>query len=112
MSANKLYILVRKDLSRSQQIVQVAHAVAGFVLYNNDEYCGRGCCAPTAIWENEHLVVLRVGDDSDIKMWANLFSTNKINHYCFEEPHYNNEITAIAAHGKELEGILKDVPLL
>lgn len=48
----KLYVLVRKDLSKSQQAVQAGHAVAEFLL-NNDDHG----------WDNGTLVYLGVPDE-------------------------------------------------
>ena len=54
----KLYVLVRKDLSKSQQAVQGGHALA--------EYLLRG---PTTLWDNGTLVYLGVRNENDLKLW-------------------------------------------
>ncbi len=55
----KLFVLVRKDLSRSQQAVQAGHAVA--------EYLLRG---PSTFWENGTLVYLSVENETNLKLWG------------------------------------------
>jgi hypothetical protein len=55
----KLYILVRRDLSKSQQAVQGGHAVA--------EYLLRG---PSTDWSNGTLVYLSVRDENELKFWG------------------------------------------
>ena len=55
----KLFVLVRKDLSKSQQAVQAGHAVA--------EYLLRG---PSTFWGNGTLVYLGVRNETDLKWWA------------------------------------------
>ena len=76
----RLYALVRSDLSRSQQAVQAAHAVAQFLVDN-----------PSHEWRNSYLIMLRC---KGIKNWIREADT------IWREPDLNNEITAIACYGK------------
>ena len=57
--SQKLYVLVRKDLSKSQQAVQAGHAVAEFLL--------RG---PSTFWGNGTLVYLGVHNETELKWWS------------------------------------------
>jgi len=52
-------VLVRKDLSKSQQAVQAGHVVA--------EYLLRG---PRTVWDNGTLVYLGVRDENELKFWG------------------------------------------
>ena len=57
--SHKLYVLVRKDLPKSQQAVQAGHAVA--------EYLLRG---PSTVWGNGTLVYLGVRNEHELKWWG------------------------------------------
>jgi hypothetical protein len=54
----KLFVLVRRDLSKGQQAVQAGHAVA--------EYLLRG---PATFWENGTLVYLSIKDEMNLRLW-------------------------------------------
>jgi len=58
----KLYVLVRKDLSKSQQAVQGGHAVAEYLLRDRSSF-----------WDNGTLVYLAVDDEEDLKSWGEIF---------------------------------------
>lgn len=81
----KLYILIRKDLSPSQQAVQAGHAVAEFLL--------RG---PKTEWSNGTLVYLGVRNEFDLYDWIHMFDLDNIHYSIFKEPDRNDEVTAIA----------------
>lgn len=55
----KIYILVRKDLSRGQQAVQGGHAVAEYLLHG-----------PPTAWDNGTLVYLGVRNETELKFWG------------------------------------------
>ena len=83
--SQKLYVLVRKDLSKSQQAVQAGHAVA--------EYLLRG---PSTLWGNGTLVYLSVRNEHELKWWYEQITEKGFNSVPFYEPDRNNEMTAFA----------------
>lgn len=84
--SKKLYVLVRKDLPKSQQAVQAGHVVA--------EYLLRG---PSTLWGNGTLVYLGVRNELELEYWKNKIIRSGDKVVSFREPDRNNEITAIAA---------------
>lgn len=82
----KLYIVVRKDLSISQQAVQAGHAVA--------EFCLRG---PKSFWSNGILVYLGVDGKKQLSRLQQKLDIEDISYVKFIEPDLNNEVTAIAS---------------
>jgi len=98
----KLYVLVRKDLSKSQQAVQAGHAVA--------EYLLRG---RSLLWHNGTLIYLVVHDEAKLKYWGDIFSNSGIMWVGFKEPNKNNELTAIATLlDKNQQNIVSNLKLL
>ncbi len=81
----KLYVLVRTDLSPSQQAVQAGHGVAEYLLTN-----------PNTIWKNGTLVYLGVKNEDKMMEWQFDLKQNNADHTCFHEPDLNNQITSIA----------------
>lgn len=90
----KLYVLVCKSLTKSQQAVQSAHAVAEFLLR-----------APKTAWDNGTLVLLKVDSVTD---WLEKFRDKP--HAFFVEPDLNDKITAVAAVG--VDHLVTALPLL
>jgi|WetSurMetagenome_2_1015567.scaffolds.fasta_scaffold584222_2 hypothetical protein len=80
----KLFVLIRKDLSPSQQAVQAGHVVAEYLLHSQPS------------WKNEILVYLGVKNLSQLEKYKYLFSQEGIKFVEFREPDLNNEPTAIA----------------
>lgn len=88
LDKHKLYVLVRKDLTRAQKAVQACHAVAQVLLWFKDHDC----------WLNGTIVVLEVTDLKELEWeWKRINADNHIyNKDCFFEPDLNNEMTAFA----------------
>ena len=98
----KLYVLVRKDLSKSQQAVQGGHAVA--------EYLLRGRLSS---WDNGTLIYLAMEDEYDLKSWGEIFDIMGAWWVPFREPDKDNELTAIAALlDEEEQKVVSDLRLL
>ncbi len=98
----KLYVLIRKDLSTSQQAVQAGHAVA--------EYCRH---FPDSPWGYRSLVYLSVENEYELKDWLEILKSNKDEFAQFNEPWWDNELTAIAVLGTErVQTLVKDLKLI
>ena len=98
----KLYVLVRKNLSKSQQAVQGGHAVAEYLLHYR-----------LSSWDNGTLIYLAAKDEEDLKSWGELFHLMYVDHVGFKEPDRNNELTAIAVLlDREEQKMVGDLRLL
>jgi len=83
----KLYIVVRGDLSKSQQAVQAGHALAEYLLNREP------------IWQNGTLVYLKVKDGRELnQLRMNIWSLG-VDFETFQEPDIGNETTALASLG-------------
>lgn len=85
---DKLYVIVRDDLSMSQKAVQSGHALAAWLLEN-----------PNNTWMNQTLVYLKVPDKdhlNDLRIWLSYYNYEYTG---FSEPDIGNQLTAIASLG-------------
>ena len=89
----KMYVLVRKDLTKAQQAVQAGHALAQFVLNHQSH------------WENGTLIYLGVKGERQLINWIRKLERNYVDVAVWREPDKDNEITAIAAYSEE--GVFK-----
>lgn len=94
----KMYVLVRKDLTKAQQAVQGGHALAEFLLNH-----------PTS-WKNWTLVYLGVKNELQLEKWIYKLKKFDIDAAIWREPDMNNEITAIATYSKK--GVFKSLNCL
>lgn len=102
---NKLYVIVRRDLSKSQQAVQAGHAVAQFLID-----------LPDSGWTNGTLVYLK-GPSGHEEMMNFFEGIRKIEprwHMPFYEPDLDDEITALAVLEPKnaVSSFLGDMPLV
>jgi len=88
-------VIVRKDLSTSQQAVQAGHAVAEFLLHG--QFFRR--------WQNETLIYLGVKGLIQLTNLKRKLDMNDIPYVEFREPDIGNQLTAIATdhHSKIFE---------
>jgi hypothetical protein len=102
MHSHKLYVIVDRTLSRSQQAVQACHAVANFALKYGAE------------WQHQSIVLLGVDNLDELDKWYyNLSITYrdcKLKIAEFFEPYWDNRLTAIACHG--CDDLVKELELL
>jgi hypothetical protein len=103
---NRLYVLVRGDLTKSQQAVQAGHAIAQFCIFDNRDQWGE------TQWANEYLIYLKVKDLTELLIWRERIAARKQSWTEFKEPDLNNETTAVVAFGLEVAAMLSDLPLL
>lgn len=82
----KLYVLVRKDLTRSSPAVQAGHAVAQWMLQHGH----------TKTWENETLVYLGIDTEEELERWQQKLDLKNIECVVFKEPDLGDQKTAIA----------------
>src|SRR3954468_19598959 len=92
--SRKLFVLVRNDLSKSQQAVQAAHAVARFCSneFRKHHWDGREMTPIPPRWDDETLVFLRAKDLKELKE----FFVECKEAWAFYEPDIGNEMTAFA----------------
>ena len=83
---NKLYVMVRTDLSVSQQAVQAGHAVAEVLLRGQQ-----------GDWDNGTLVYLGAKSEEDLEKQIWHLKRKGIPFSVFREPDIGNQITSIAA---------------
>ncbi len=82
----KLFVIVRKDLSTSQQAVQAGHAVAAFLLHG--QFFRR--------WKNQTLIYLGVKGLIQLTNLKRKLDNNDVPYVEFREPDIGNQVTAIA----------------
>jgi len=80
-----VYVLVRKDLPPTQQIVQSCHAVAEAAR----SFLQTG-------QEHPHLIVCEVGDERTLYQFLDKLNRHGVRFRAFLEPDRGNELTALA----------------
>lgn len=101
--SKKMYVLTRRDLTKSQQAVQAGHALAQYLIDYSDNP-----------WTNGTLVYLGVGCEDSLLGWMSQVVKRDIKCSGFEEPDLDHEITAFAAYDEDgrLEELFGNLELL
>jgi len=103
LTKNRLYVIVRKDLSCSSPAVQAGHCVAEFCL--NSDFAKE--------WNNQTLIYLEVENLEKLNYWKFKFDKRNIEVFKFKEVDMNNQITAICGIVDDsISGFLNDLNLL
>ena len=79
----KLFVIADQSLSKRQQFVQGAHAIAQYQMDH-----------PNSGWLNGTLVMLKA---KDVGEWAHMLWDKGIKFSKFSDPYYGEDITAISA---------------
>jgi hypothetical protein len=87
----RLYLLVRRDLPRSVQAVQAAHAAVQYAERRSCEWQGRGIGTPT-------IAMLSVADRAELEQWAEKLGRRAER---FHEPDLDDQMTAVAYFGAD-----------
>jgi hypothetical protein len=98
----KMYVLVRSDLSKSQQAVQGGHAVAEYLLM---------CDRDNITWNNGTIVYLDIPYEKELRLWCKKLNDIELEYYEFYEIDINNQMTALATVTDD-EELFNDVLLL
>lgn len=89
----KMYVLVRRDLTQSQQAVQSCHAVAEFMLHHGTEDTVRRWAS-----DDRFMIILGVSDEAELKKWQAEMSRVGVTSKTFIEPDMGDQATAMAIH--------------
>lgn len=102
-----MYVLVRRDLSPSQQTVQSCHAVAEFMLHHGHKPCVRKWAG-----DDRFLIALGVKDLAELKDWQMKLKQKGMAAEAFVEPDIGDQETALAVHPTSDRSLFKKLRLL
>ncbi len=98
-SSEKLFVFVRKDLSKTQQAIQAGHAVAEWCQQNGD------------CWQNGKLIYCQVDNLKELRNIFGRLKKDEQNVVAFHEPSRYNEMTAISVFTKD-SNLFKEAVLM
>jgi len=103
---NKMYVIVRNDLSVAYRCVQGAHALTQYSFENPKNFRD---------WKNEYLIFLSIPSLLSLKWFVKQLKNNYVVHSVFKEPDLGNHMTAVAFRNDLLNDkmieIVKELPL-
>lgn len=100
MKENKMYVIVRNDLSVAYRCVQGAHVLAEYAIVFSRKF---------KKWGNYTLIFLAVPNLIALKEIDSLLNNNTIDYVCFHEPDLDDHITAIAFHSCDMNQAVSEV---
>lgn len=101
----KLYVVIRRDLSPGSQAVQGMHALVEFSVEHRDAYFA---------WyrESNHLCMLSVENEKELDYLVGKLFHEGIKHSMFREPFWDMSLTAIAIEATDQASeAVKHLPL-
>lgn len=104
MSKNKMYVIVRDDISRSYQAAQGGHALAQMALDWPNTFQD---------WNNGTIVYLKASHEDLVRMTTSMdLCEQGLVWTDWYEPDVGNELTAISVYGLSAENYFKNYRLL
>lgn len=100
MKENKMYVIVRNDLSVAYRCVQGAHALAEYAIVNPRKF---------RKWHNYTLIFLAVPNLITLKEMDRQLNQSRIDYVCFSEPDLDNQKTAIAFRSCDMNQAVVEV---
>lgn len=96
----RLYVVVRGNMTRSQQAIQCGHAVAKFVKQFPD------------VWPNRTLIYLRTPSEEDLlKLHNDLLQLSK-HVVLYQDPSWNNSTSLAVLSTPEVKPLLQKLSLI
>lgn len=89
MPTQKMYVLVRNDLSDEYKFVQGAHSLADYAIKLPNKF---------KEWNNSTIVFLGVRNLIDLRQMEGTLSMKGISFTSFKEPDLDNQVTALACY--------------
>lgn len=105
----KVRVIVRRDLSPQQQVIQTTHAVVELLRIDDWNLFGQ-----LVLWAAHHktLVVFGVETELELMIWESLLHAKGVAYRPFYESDMNNQMTAIAVHPDVDQTIFDGLELL
>ena len=102
----KMYVIVRNDLSVAYRCVQGAHALSQYAIELNQSF---------SFWDNQYLIFLSTPNLITIKEFEKILKKRNVVYSLFKEPDLGNQLTAIAFRAydipKDIAELVSQMPL-